>query len=254
MNFSITFFFNRILYYIFFAYHFINNIPNSYKKKIEDKNHEKEYLDCILNKFQKYISENGENNINIDPIFYEKKEFNEFMKNIDNSLEPLWKTRILMDFSPRGNIIMFYDAYKLGFAYYCDQNSVSYDILNAIAMKYVITYRCYSFFMDELILPENSNNPLKNHFIEDKKDIQSNESFIKLKNYKSESKQQIKQKETIKNKFIYLGNIRNFKITQSIPKKNINNFHSTLLDGITSNYSYNQFKNLKKKNVTCSSI
>ena len=193
MKFSIPYFFNTILYYIFVAYHrtvyFFSNI---FIKKIEYISPEKIYYSPVLEKFNKFILDDRENkNNNIDPIFYDKKEFNEFMKTDKNSLESIWKTRIRIDFSPRGNIIMFYDAYKMGFSYYCDQNVVSYDILNAIAMKYVMTYNCYSFFIDELIISEQ--NPLKKHYLEDKKEDnkskqKKNDSFVKLKNYTSEKK------------------------------------------------------------------
>lgn len=242
MNFFIQYFF----YYIFILYHkILQFISTIFQKKIEYINVEKIYYSKIIDKFQK----THENNKNIDALFYNKKEFNEFMKTPNNSLESIWKTRILLQSTPRGNIIMFYDAYKLGFSYYCDQNVVSYDILNTVAMKYVMTYNCYSFFIDELILP-GKENPLITHYLEDKKETKKNDSFIKLKNYTSETKTLStvkKEKEAMKNKFIYLGNMRNFKITQPIPKKNkINDFQSKLLDGISSNISYNEFKRLKK--------
>jgi len=247
MNFYIQYFFNNFLYYIFLAYHrIIQFITILSQKKIEFINPDKIYYSKILDKFEKA----PENNYNIDPIFFDKKEFNEFMKTPNNSLESIWKTRILMESTSRGNIIMLYDAYKLGFSYYCDQNVVPYDILNTVAMKYVMTYRCYSFFIDELILP-GKENPLITHYLEDKKENKKNDSFIKLKNYTSETKDSSivkKEKEPMKNKFIYLGNIRNFNITQPIPKKNtINNFNSKLLDGITTNMSYNEFKLWKMK-------
>jgi hypothetical protein len=220
---------------------------------------EKIYYNSISEKFQKYISENREDkNNNIHPIFYQQKEYNELMKIENNNIESLWKTRILMDYNPRGNIIMFYDPYKMGFSYYCDQNVVSYDILNAVAMKYVMMYNCYFFFMDEMLLPEK--NPLKMHYLENKKETEKNEnkpllneSFVKLKNYKlnpsdpSKSSKKDESNEKMKNKFIYLGNIRNFKITQPIIKKRgIQCFQSPLLDGLHQNISYTEFKKLKQ--------
>ena len=39
----------------------------------------------------------------------------------------------------------------MGSSYYSDQNIVSYDILNAVAMKYVTIFRCRDFFIDETI-------------------------------------------------------------------------------------------------------
>ena len=43
---------------------------------------------------------------------------------------------------------MFYDPYKLGFSYYSDTNGIPYFILNAVAMKYIYTFRCLDFFVD----------------------------------------------------------------------------------------------------------
>jgi hypothetical protein len=94
-------------------------------------------------------SANSKINSNIDPIFYNKKELNEIMKIEHNHIEKSWKTRILYESTPRGSIIMFYDAFKQGFSYYSEQNGIPYSILNAVAMKYVVMFFCRDFFMDE---------------------------------------------------------------------------------------------------------
>lgn len=253
---------NRLFYFIFLIYHkCLYLISRVFQKKIEYISPEKIYYNSISEKFQKYISENREDkNNNIHPIFYQQKEYNEVMKIENNNIESLWKTRILMDYNPRGNIIMFYDPYKMGFSYYCDQNVVPYDILNAVAMKYVTMYKCYFFFMDEMLLPEK--NPLKMHYLENKKEeitnkepekkenkSLKNESFVKLKNYKVKDSLSMKNEPNtkIKNKFIYLGNIRNFKITQPIVKnKSVKGFQSPLLDGLQHNFSYTEFKKMKQ--------
>ena len=79
-------------------------------------------------------------NANIDPNIYDKKGFSVLMKHEGNDTERLWKTRILYDSTPRGSVIMYYDMYRQGFAYYADQNCIPYAILNALAMKYVVTF------------------------------------------------------------------------------------------------------------------
>jgi len=222
------------------------NCENEIDCDEEEVDQDTKYMNKYGTKFEEII-ENRESNpytSNVETLFYDKKEFTEYMKTQNNEIENIWKTRILMENYSRGNIIMFYDAYKLGFSYYCDQNVVSYDILNAIAMKYVITYQCLPFFIDEMILPEDYKVSLKIHYVEDKKEkraVDVNHTFAKLRNYNAttstyttENKNENKKTEDkLRNKFIYLGNIRNFKICQTpIKKHSLNHFSSSLLDGL----------------------
>jgi len=259
-----------IIEFIQFAYFFILDVLLFIKKignyhsilQVTNENtnvdKEREYVNHIKNRFEKIV-ENGENHpcdANMDRIFYDKKEFVEYMKQENNFIEKIWKTRILMEKYPRGgNIIMFYDAYKLGFSYYCDQSVVPYETLNVIAMKYVMTYQCLPFFVDEKSLPEQYDIPLKIHYIEEKKErrvSQVNHSFAKLRNYANEEQnlQNPTSENKLRNKFIYLGNIRNFKMCQTPPKKNsLNHFNSSLLNGLAKDneaqqecMSYSEFK------------
>lgn len=93
-------------------------------------------------------------NSNISEIFYDRVEFAKLMINRDNHLELLWKSRIMIENTPRGNIIIYYDAFREGFTYYCDQ-TVPYRIINAVVMKYVLIYRCRDFFTDNSgIIPD----------------------------------------------------------------------------------------------------
>lgn len=101
---------------------------------------------------------------NIDPIVYNRKAFFELLKDSKNNLEQIWRTRILIEYTPIGNIAMFYDIYKQGFSYYCDQTTVPYKVLNTVAMKYVLRFRCLDFFMD---VPEEKKSPLYKVFFEE---------------------------------------------------------------------------------------
>jgi hypothetical protein len=92
---------------------------------------------------------------------------------------------------------MYYDAYKMGFAYFCDQKVISYDVLNAVAMKYVKIYRCRDFFMDESIVPkENTSKLISVHYSEvNKPTINNNKptvettknTFAKFRDYSKEN-------------------------------------------------------------------
>ena len=228
----------------------------TFEKKDTFLDLDEKYINPIKIKFQ----ENEENqeinfNENIDSIFYDKKEFSNCVSESNNKLENKWRTKIIFETTSRGNIIMFYDAYKMGFSYYSDQNTISYDILNAAAMKYVTIFRCRDFFTDETI--RKTSSPFIELYLKDdtKKTIKSSDksAFVKLQNYsknikipplsksmfsnvvlKEKEKENTDEPEKMKNKFLYLGKICNFKITQTFPKKNkvLKKFSSPLLENI----------------------
>ena len=163
-------------------------------------------------------------NVNIEPIFYNKQKFSECMREEDNPLEKRWKKNLLYESTPRGNIFMFYDVYKGGFAYYADQNCIPYAILNAIAMKYVVVYFCRDFFLDESITKERSKlielttdqEPTTKKVIKP-----SNEHMAKFKNYKNMSTDKIETKKPpvlLRNKFISLGKPYNLQLIQKTSK------------------------------------
>ena len=115
------------------------------------------FLDTFLqeNVLDKYCTDYNEN---IDTCFYDISEYKQAVLLEKNDLELSWKRRILLEMTPRGNIIMFYDVYKHGFSYYAD-NYMPYSILNAVAMKYVLLYRCRHFFLDEQLVPIGYTSP-----------------------------------------------------------------------------------------------
>lgn len=242
------------------------------------------------NLLKRFLSIFGQNrnayNSNIESVFYVKDDYILAIKEKDNALEKTWNSRILMVMVPsRGNVIMHFDAYKGGFAYYSDQ-SIPYPLLNVVAMKYVITYRCRDFFLDEQIIPENGSSPLLSIFTEENKPTALSDNdepqnkkmdiktgpFAKLKQYsvkpnslpvastKSSMNVQIDPKVLAnitdelkkspismdppkyinKNKFIYLGKIRNFALL-SKPAKTL---HTVKTEHVTSKpiVKYSDFK------------
>jgi hypothetical protein len=196
-------------------------------------------------------------NENMDSIFFNKDLYSETTKLPDSELELSWRRRILFEFTPRGNVIMFYDSYKQGFSYYSDQ-SISYNLLNAIAMKYVIVYRCRDFFIDENIIPESFPSTLltvqkqeelqKLTVTDNKKKLANIDTktgpFAKFQSYSkssnpvtssiinkklnlpnfdnSKSMGNFHKKDVIKNKFIHLGKLINWDILKQYSKKNKN--------------------------------
>jgi len=161
-------------------------------------------------------------NDNIDPVFYDRDSYKKYMMEENTELERLWKSRILLENTPRGNVIMYYDAFKLGFSYYCDQKSVSYEILNAVAMKYVRVFRCRHFFIDESVVPREHISPfIKTHFEE--------EDAKKRRVVKGKP-----MKNVATNRFVYLGKINHYSWLQTPPKRRrvLARFKSPLLESI----------------------
>jgi len=234
-----------------------------------------DYINPIKTRFLSTFESISAFDENIHPLFYNKQEYAKHMMEQNNLLEPQWRRRILIENTPRGNIIMYYDAYKLAFAFYCDQKVVSYDVLNAMAMKYVIHFRCRPFFLDEFIVPTDKTSPLiPIHFMEEakpKKITDVKKPFAKLRDYTKEnakktptsslipffpSKEAPPEKpepEKKKNTFVYLGKTNNFQILQAFPKPKrvLAKFTSPLLEGLNTSVqrevlSYRQFKELAK--------
>jgi hypothetical protein len=202
-------------------------------------------------------------NTNIDQRIYNKKTFNELLKDEANDIERLWKTRILYESTPRGTIMMYYDIYKQGFAYYADQNGVPYSILNGMAMKYVVTFFCRDLFFDEETITIERIPPLVKIFEDDDKPVKEtvnkekeNQPFAKLKNYQNtETNPNAKktvddkplEKPKMKNKFISLGKMHNFSVIQRRPKQLKGN-SNTRYDGLfAGKISYKDFKNRQVK-------
>jgi hypothetical protein len=177
-------------------------------------------------------------NENIRQIFYLFDEYKSEIERSENTIEKEWKTRILYESTPRGNIVMYYDAYKRGFAYYAD-TSISYPFLNACAMKYVITFFCRDFFIDELYWPKGTHSPFYRLHLQDKKKALAPKNakfdatkgpFAKLKNgtnkeaipvrksVKTETKKDTGP-EKMQNKFLYLGKVCNFSFLKDKPDK-----------------------------------
>jgi hypothetical protein len=217
--------------------------------------------------FLEKVSENQKDkekgNQNIDPICYSLTEFQESILPENNTLEQEWKRRILVEYTPRGNVIMYYDIFKHAFAYASD-NYIPYNVLNACAMKYVVTFRCIDFFVDSMILPDEIISPfslLQNEAeIKKKEDAETKKKdlgisftdapFAKLKNYSSQKekesesdKPKSKAGDMVKysNNFRNLGKISNISFLLK-PKKNHPITSNSIGNSILSSFDYLSYK------------
>jgi hypothetical protein len=154
----------------------------------------------------------------------------------------------------------------MGFSFYSDEKTISYDILNAIAMKYVSLYRCRDFFVDESYVPKEQISPfIKLYLTEEPKKYSTTTGinpFAKMRKENPNAKTQIvkqteeKEREKMQNKFLYLGKMGNAMFLQPISKKRkvLAKFTSPLIESIKldagvqrETMSYKDFKNSKTK-------
>tara|TARA_Y100000992_G_C21265437_1_gene493712 strand:- start:1352 stop:2224 length:873 start_codon:yes stop_codon:yes gene_type:complete len=195
--------------------------------------------------FHAINSEKGFND-NIIADFYDKEQYNKIMKEQNNFLEKKWKSSVLVRNTPRGNVIMCYDSFKMGFMYYCD-NSITYDILNSLASYYVIHFSCLDFFIDNTYYKDNKSKFLDLYFKEDNKEkekekkknsvfLENRDVFIKKKTKQvikkddeTEKNKEVdeKTKEIFRNRFINMGKCVNFSFLNCPPVVNKNNNFQT---------------------------
>lgn len=210
-----------------------------------NKNDTQLFLDLHLQRFLQWIAKENAAffyNTNISDVFYDKKRYQESMQECNNDLELAWKKRILSIYSPRGNIMMYFDPYKMGFVYFADQ-TMSYPVLNACAMRYCDLYRCLYFFMDEFVLPaEMPKNPLLLLYETEESTLApSTSSRFLVTNKPKPNATPISNELRRKNRFIYSGKLANMQLLsnrQNNTNTNTNNFKTTLI----SNESYLEFK------------
>jgi len=266
-------------YFLFYIFLWCHRAYRLFYKKKEIK-----YIDPVDDYFNKekyrflktYEYESEKINTNITDEFYNNNLYKETIINENSEFEKKWKANILYENTPRGNIIMYYDIYKKGFAYYSDQSSMPYSILNTAAMKYVRVFSCRDLFIDDKVTPSDNPSPLialqdseekaEKQKINKKasnnvpdKDILKKAPFAKLKKYKMEiTNKENPQEKEVKlvinnvNKFIYMGKLLNFSFIQKIPKKKVNfNVKNSVFGNLfdkehnlqTEVLSYKDFKN-----------
>ena len=214
-------------------------------------------------------------NQNIDPVYYNIARLRQALE--DSSYEheeKQWRSRVLVEYTPMGNIIMNYDVYRFGFSYYSDNNSLNYELLNAVAMKYVKIFHCLDFFMDETFY----DSPLFNVFFAEKKEdekplqetdttaaaenkIDSNDDvFVKkpaqpqpqTAQQKNQPPPKLHRKTEHKkrvNKFIKQGKIENFSFLLKPPNRPVFSVNNVEDDSFMRQklFSYADYKNRQKQ-------
>jgi hypothetical protein len=209
--------------------------------------YEKKYKTEFLKYYDNEV--NTTKNENIIPIFYDNLKLKESMKIENNDIEKQWKTRVLIEYTPRGNIIMFYDAYKCGFSYYSDHSVIPVKILDCVAMKYTMKYRCLDFFVDEKVLEKNAS-PIIKLWKDECKEVWDKKKRL-LANLRTPTANKVGNNpanfsEKIMNKYIYLGKVNNFSFIQ---KQKYSSLHNTDdCEKLFKNVNYEEYKLMMRKN------
>lgn len=223
------------------------------------KVHEETQFEKSSKKFALLYDNNTEDECsNIDSALYDFVQRKEIFGKVDNTPEKIWKSRILLENSPRGNVLMYYNPYTHSFVYHSDEQIIPYIILEQIAKKYVVMYRCKDFFIDSVKRPANKilevlqkeedalkSKKMKVNDITKCVNIQSDSKdvFAALKDYRTpatqasngptqansgptqankQNKRAVKEEEVkFSNKFVRIGKMCEFNILQKPADKKI---------------------------------
>jgi len=124
------------------------------QKKVEDTEREIIVIKQRLLQYEKEGLQDTNNELleKIDILNEEReKEMEELSNQIKQTIlekrrEKL-KNAIIVDKTPLGNVVMFYDNKKETFSYYSD-NTIPYRYLETVARKYVTTFQCKYIYID----------------------------------------------------------------------------------------------------------
>jgi hypothetical protein len=175
---------------------------------------------------------------------YEDKYKNklETLEKTETSIDRLnqLKNSFIIETTPYGNVLMFWDQNRRSFTYYSDK-TMPYRFLEVVARKYVIMNQCKDIYY----IMENEMKTIR---VEPKKKTETSNVFAKLKNYNQSSlhdiktnvteNRNIKPKPTQKNipekkeivikehsnQYSYEGKIMNFSFLKKEVKNNNTNF------------------------------
>jgi hypothetical protein len=250
-----------IVNYIFFIIQYVRTFNNKPPTKPLVLPYVETQYDKSCKKYLNfYNTESKDENSNIDPVLYDFDKRKEIFASVDNEYEKQWKSRILIENTPRGNVMMYFNPYLLSYHYYSDEQIIPYKILEQVATKYVVMFRCKDFFIDVEKRPHNQildvlqreedslkSKKMKVNDITKCVNIQSDSKdvFAALKDYRSEVKTDatktdpngssrfmketktkaklVKRAEEPKfsNKFVRIGKMCEFNITQKPTNKKI---------------------------------
>ena len=215
-----------LLFLFFFSFYFFEQNPIKIEEEVKEE--KKEVVKEIERYENKYLEKSKK--------IVKKQLTNEQLKKLTTSL--------LLEKTPLGNVLMFYNNDKESFCYYSDHN-IPYYFLETIARKYIIMFDCAILyvFLDEEIqkLKEEEKKEEEEEEKEEKEEEKEEERkycvFAKFKKYNkgnsiqstksSPLKQQQIQSINMKNipikektnRYTYEGKLMNFSFLKKVNKK-----------------------------------
>lgn len=197
----------------------------------------------FFKKIEKKIEEKKESYEN---KYYDKFDLLECIELEEEYVKGL-KNNIIIEKTPKGNVLMYYDFEKESFIYYCDTKDISYLYLETIARKYAIQNNCKKIVVDIKKELEKAKKETPKKEKNNKNDNnKNNQLFASFKNYnrKGSGGAKILNKKFIirqnANRYSYRGKLNEYSYLQSevYDKEKMNNFE--ILD-------FASFKGLQEK-------
>jgi hypothetical protein len=242
--------------YVFEKHYLSAKSPPFLPKKIASESESDIYIKNAKKQFLEIFEEHSfhaKYNSNVSPLFYKPEELEKELIISKNELETRWNNNMLIEDTPDGNVVMYYDVYKQTFVYTCDKQ-LSFKMITAVAIKYVLEFRCIDFFVDMTILPPDYKSPITIATEEyDKRELEKKREkrrkmgidfegapFIKKKSTIIEKKSTIIEKTSdkhrtttelvYKNAFQYKGRLSTISFLQKQVEKNHDNLFGTPVD------------------------
>jgi len=152
------------------------------------------------------------------PIPYEEKYLKEYKKRCEdqnNNNNPIKKEKgnlkisFLIEKTPLGNVVMYYNQERECFEYYSD-NTIPYRYLETVGRKYVLTFDCVELYIDMEAEVQKQKEKLEEQkrFEKEAKEAKETEELIKkeIKDPMAKTKDTNDTKESKKNVFAKLKN------------------------------------------------
>jgi len=167
----------------------------------------------------------------IKSVPFENKYLEEYnkLKSVPLSIDKIESltNSYLMESTPVGNIVMYYDRKKESFLYYSD-NVVPFRYLEPVGRKYVIMFQCKELFQDNTTTPTPTHS---NTTATQDKPIKTKDILNGIRNPQTLTQKKLILVEKKTNRYTCMGRYSNFKIIKTVDKSTVDkNYSMTFSD------------------------